>query len=241
MVAQVELEDVLEEHSDVFSDQLGTFQENDVSDMLKRGLEERVRSCGRKWSATKSLGTHKMGIKHVIERKKDGSMLLCIDSKHLNKALLQPQYLSSVIDDILPELAGARVFSVADARTGFWHVRLDEESSLLTTMTTPYGGFRWTRMPFGISPAPEIIQQMLEEALAGLDGVRPVADDILVCGEGKTLEAAVENHDERFRALLERSRETGLRLQRGKLKYRLSEVPYVGHLSDQGLKVHPLS
>ena len=107
-------------------------------------------------------------------------------------------------------------------------------------MATPFGRFRWTRMPFRISPAPEIFQQKLDEALAGLAGVRPVADDILVYGEGKTLETAAENHDERFRPLLERSRETGLRLHRRKLKHRLSEVPYVGHLlSDQGLKVHP--
>ena len=175
----------------------------------------------------------------VIERKKDGSMCLCIDPKHLNKALLQPRYPLPVIDNILPELAGARVFSVADARNGFWHVRPDEKSSLLTTMAPPFGRFRWTRMPFGISPAPEIFQQKLGEALAGLAGVRPVADDILVYGEGKTLETAVENHDERFLALLEHSQETGLRLHRRKLKHRLSEVPYVGHLSDQGLKVHP--
>ena len=95
-------------------------------------------------------------------------------------------------------------------------------------------------MPFGISPAPEIFQQRLEEALAGLDGVRPVADDVLVYGEGVTLEAAIQNHDKRFHALLERSRLAGLRLHPGKLKYRLQEVPYVGHLlSDKELKVHP--
>ena len=208
---------------------------------LKEDLRRKLDRVEESGVLQKVLEPTKWVSSMVIERKKDGSMLLCIDSKHLNKASLRPQYLSPVIDDILPELAGARVFSVADARNRFWHVRLDEEGSLLTTITTPYGGFGWTRMPFGISPAPEIFQQTLEEALAGLDGVRPVADEILVCGEGKTLEAAVENHDERFRALLERSRETGLRLHRGKRKNRLSEVPYVGHLSDQGLKVHPLS
>ena len=67
-----------------------------------------------------------------------------------------------------------------------------------------------------------------------------MADDTLVHGEGKTLEAVAGNHDERFRALLEGSRQTYLRLHRGKLKYRLSEIPFVGHLlSGQGLKVHP--
>ncbi len=39
-----------------------------------------------------------------------------------------------------------------------WHVQLDQESSYLTTFATPWGRYRWKRMPFGISPAPEEFQ-----------------------------------------------------------------------------------
>ena len=55
------------------------------------------------------------------------------------------------IDDILPDLNNAKVFSILDAKNGFWHVELEEESSYLTTFNTSFGRYKWLRMPFGIS------------------------------------------------------------------------------------------
>ncbi|XP_062712611.1 uncharacterized protein K02A2.6-like [Aedes albopictus] len=60
------------------------------------------------------------------------------------------------VDELLPELSNAKVFTTVDAKCGFWQISLDEESSRLTTFWTPFGRYRWLRMPFGISPAPEI-------------------------------------------------------------------------------------
>ena len=78
----------------------------------------------------------------------------------------------------------AKVCSVVDAKNGR-HVHLNSESSLLTTFGTPWGRVRWTCLSFGISPAPEEFQRRLECALEGLDGVKPIFDDILVFGVGE--------------------------------------------------------
>ena len=75
------------------------------------------------------------------------------------------------IDDVLPELSNAKVFTKVDCSNGYWQVKLDDESSTLTTFNTPFGRFKWKRMPFRISPAGEIFQQRLEQAIDGLDGV----------------------------------------------------------------------
>ena len=40
------------------------------------------------------------------------------------------------LDDNLHELGKSKVFSKADLSSGYWHVQLDEESSLLTTFQT---------------------------------------------------------------------------------------------------------
>ena len=40
-----------------------------------------------------------------------------------------------------------------DAKDGFHQVKLDEGSSYLTTFWTPFGRYRYLRMPFGISLA----------------------------------------------------------------------------------------
>ena len=102
------------------------------------------------------------------------------------------------IDDLLLELSRAQVFAVADVKNGFWHVNLDDESSKLTTFATFWGYFRWLRMPFGISPAPEEFQRRLNEVIEGHDGVRTVADDIIVFGVGDTEDAALRDHDTKF-------------------------------------------
>ena len=133
----------------------------------------------------------------VVEQKKNGKLRVCLDPRPLNKALKRAHYPMPVIDDLLPSLAKARVFSVCDLRSGFWHISLDEESSFLTTFATPFGRYRWLRMPFGITPAPEIFQNRLEAALSGFVGVKAIVDDLLVFGEGETVEKAIEQHNAR--------------------------------------------
>ena len=173
----------------------------------------------------------------VVVKKSNGKIRLCIDPKPLNEALKRNHYPLPVIDDLLPLLAKAKVFSAVDAKNGFWHVQLDDESSFLTTFGTPWGRFCWTRMPFGISPAPEEFQRRLEQALEGLHGVKPIFDDILIFGVGETQAEALSDHDAKLRALFERCRKKGIKLKKEKVKLRCTEVKFMGHvLCQDGLK-----
>ena len=96
------------------------------------------------------------------------------------------------------------------------------------------------RMPFGISPAPEEFQRRLDTALAGLQGGVPIFDDILVYGVGETKAEAIENHHQRLTALLERCKNKGIKLNKVKCKFHLSEVSFMGHvISAEGLKPDP--
>ena len=54
-------------------------------------------------------------------------------------------------------------------------------------MHTPWGRYRWTRLPFGISSAPEEFQHRIHDILCGLEGVVNIADDIIVIGRGTSL------------------------------------------------------
>lgn len=81
----------------------------------------------------------------AVATKKSGALRICIDPKHLNAALKREAYQLPILDDMLPELAQAKVFSTVDLKAGYWHCILDEESSLLTTFSTPYGRYRWLR------------------------------------------------------------------------------------------------
>ena len=92
------------------------------------------------------------------------------------------------LEEILPTLTKAKVFTVLDAKDGFHQVKLDDASSYLTTFWTSFGCYHYLRMPFGISSAPEEFQRRMHTALQGLSGVEVIADDILVFGCGYTAE-----------------------------------------------------
>ena len=124
----------------------------------------------------------------VIIRKPSGKIRICIDPKDPSKATRRSHYPIPTIDEILPDLREARVFSVFDMRNGFWHVQLDEESSLLTTFITPFG--HWLRMSFGLTSAPEEFQRCQHRVIENLPGVVAIHDDILVIGNGATREEA---------------------------------------------------
>jgi hypothetical protein len=154
----------------------------------------------------------------LVVNKPQSGVRICIDLKPLNKALKRDHYAMPVIDDVLPQLSKAKVFFTVDAKSAFWMIALDESSSRLTTFETPMGKFRWLRLPYGISPAPEIFQRKMHEALDGLEGVACIADDMLIYGRGETIEEAQRDHDKHLIALLERCRQKNIRLNKEKFK-----------------------
>lgn len=64
----------------------------------------------------------------AVVRKGNGKIRQSIDPTALNEALKRNHYPLPVIDDLLPFLANAKVFSVVDAKNWFWHLQLDDKS-----------------------------------------------------------------------------------------------------------------
>ena len=120
------------------------------------------------WVSQMSVAEKKAGIR------------ICIDPRPLNEVLKREHYKLPVLDDVLPELTSSCKFSVRDLKSGYLHCELDHESSLLTNFATPFGRFRWLRPPFGLKVSSEIFQKRLHQALEGLEGVRCIADDVIV-------------------------------------------------------------
>jgi hypothetical protein len=58
----------------------------------------------------------------------------------------------------------------------------------------------------------------------GLSGIVAIVDDILVLG------CTQKEHDNNLRAVLERSREKGVKLNEDKLEVGVSELEYFGHI-----------
>ena len=132
--------------------------------------------------------------------KEDSSLRLCLDPEDLNKAIERNQWYARTLDDILPELAQSKYFTVKDATSGFWHLPLDFRSSLLTTFNTPWGKYRLLRMPFGFKVSGDVFQERLDRVLRLVPGVLGITNDIVILG-------ATENtHDGTVLVLCETAR-----------------------------------
>jgi len=78
-------------------------------------------------------------------------------------------YQLPTVEEITSRLAKAKYFTVLDASSGFWQLKLDES---LCTFNTPFGHFRVLRLPFGVNSAPKVLKALRH-------------NDLLIWGETK--------------------------------------------------------
>jgi hypothetical protein len=167
----------------------------------------------------------------VIVEKHGGGLRICLDPRDLNKAIKREHYQLPTIEEIASRLSGSTVFSVLDANSAFWQIRLDEASRDLTTFNTPFGRYRFLRLPFGLNSAAEVFAKRFHQAFEDIPGVETYMDEILISG------LDTKQHDERLLLVLERARAKGIKLKPSKCSLRVEEVQFIGHtITRHGLK-----
>ena len=141
----------------------------------------------------------------VIIPKADGDIRLCIDTRRANEAILCGRYPIPTVDELLHSMNGSKIFSKLDLKWGYHQLELSRESRQITTFVTHKGLYRYKRLLFGVSSASELYQHEISTALAGIEGVDNICDDIIVYGplDQKT-------HDQRLLKTMERLRQHGL-------------------------------
>ena len=155
--------------------------------------------------------------------KPNGNLRICIHPRDLNKAVKRDYYSMSTIDDIDTRMPNAKVFSVLDASSGFWQLKLDTPSAKLCTFNTPFGCYMFKRLPFWLSSSQDIFQRIMSEMFHDIEGVE-VVDDLLIWDESE------EQHDIRLTQVLERARDRNLKLNKSKCQIKKDAITYIGHL-----------
>ena len=168
----------------------------------------------------------------VVEKPTTGKLKLCLDPRHLNKAIQREHFQLTTIEDISTRLTGAKVFSRPDTNHGYWQIPLDQASQRLMTFSTPFGRYCYTRMPFGVKSAQEIFQKRMVQHLSG---VETDIDDILVWGTTK------EEHNQRLKSVLQRCKDILKHdAEQGKMPFRVIKSGVLGHIiSAEGISPNP--
>ena len=123
----------------------------EIKDMLSAGV---IRRSHSPWAAP-----------ILFVAKKDGSQRMCIDYRKLNNLTVQNSYPLPSIDNMLNRMNGATVFSTFDLKAGYWQVKLSESSRHKSAFICEEGLFEFNRMPFGLTCAPSIFQEIMNNVL----------------------------------------------------------------------------
>ena len=122
----------------------------------------------------------------VVAFKKNGKLRVCLDHKDLNEVLCREHYPLTVFEDFTHDLHGARVFSKLDSEAAFWQIPVDEPTSRLFCFATPFGRYKFLRLPFGITPTSEVRHRCNAQVLQDLPFVKVNVDDILIYSRNNT-------------------------------------------------------
>ena len=108
-------------------------------------------------------------------------------------------------------------------KDGFYHVNLDKSSSPLHTFNAPFVRYSMNRLPFGISCAPKVFQKWNGQIFGEISGVFVVFGDTIIAGTDD------DHHDDTLCKVLRQARAKGVKFNKNKTQYKVSEVRYLGH------------
>ena len=121
---------------------------------------------------------------------------------------------------------------LVDAKSGYWMVELDDESSLLTTFNTPWGKYKWLRLPFGLNVSADVFQERLNAVLKEVKGITGYIDHILTRGVDS------RDHDVNLLLLLETARMNGIKFNLKKLQFKTTKCDFFEQtITPEGMKV----
>ena len=158
-------------------------------------------------------------------RKADGDLRICADNKvGVNPKICNDSYPLPRIESAFTNLANMTHFAKIDLTSAYNQIEMEESSREITTMNTPLGLVRWTRLPFGIKTASAQFQRAIEKTIGeDIPNVVIYQDDIGIEARSEKLLS------EKVEQVLGRLERSGMTINPDKCVLKAKEIKFLGY------------
>ena len=168
--------------------------------------------------------------------KKNGKLRLVIDSKNLNEQTMKSCWPKPSIEATSDTLQGDAQFMTIGMSWGFYRLPMEPKIQNHTALSTPFGSFKWLRMPMGLTSSSNTFQSLMEHVLVRLTWINtvPCLDDCI------NFSKTPEEHIKRLQQVFQRSREANLKINPTKCAFFQTKVQLLGYVITKiGLEADP--
>eukprot|EP00477_Mikrocytos_mackini_P002447 GAHX01002736.1.p1 GENE.GAHX01002736.1~~GAHX01002736.1.p1 ORF type:complete len:1367 (-),score=220.68 GAHX01002736.1:80-4180(-) len=159
--------------------------------------------------------------------KRNGSIRLVVDYRHLNSKTRKEFYPMPPIQHILGQLRGARRFSQIDLKSGYYQIGILEEDIPLTSFSLNDQQYEFLRMPFGLCNAPHTFQRAMQYLFGTHPFIKCYLDDVLIHSQSS------QEHCKHLETFFNIVKDNGLAINYDKSHFNKDNVKYLGYLVDK--------
>ena len=151
---------------------------------------------------------------------------MCVDYRALNNITKKNKFPLPLISDLVRTLSKAKIYTALDIKGAFNLIRIRDEDVWKTAYSTQFGHYETLVMPYGLTNAPAILQQMLNTLFQEYIGrfVLIYLDDIIIFSEDE------KDHDEHVHKVLKILEREKLYCRLKKSQFRTKRIEYLGYI-----------
>ncbi|KAL0292399.1 UNVERIFIED_CONTAM: Enzymatic polyprotein [Sesamum radiatum] len=159
---------------------------------------------------------------------KRGKPRLVINYQGINKILEFDGYYIPSREHLIDCIKGAKVFSKFDCKSGFYQIKMENESKKFTAFSTPQGQYIWNVLPMGLANAPQIFQRKMDNLFKDyLEFMFVYIDDILIASKN------MKDHIKHLEIFSDACHREGLVLSEKKATIAVNKIEFLRILIDE--------